>query len=309
MKKSLKARQNTRRRHYERRSFLHMERLEDRMVLSGASPVAVNDLYQAIIDQPLEIAPAAGVLANDTDAEGDPLSAIMFSGPNHGTLNLNADGSFLYTPTSGFVGTDSFVYLANDGTSFSHLAAVTLQVTGEGSAPVSEDDSYAVEEDSVLNIGFSEGVLANDTDAEGSPLAAALMAGPTNGTLALNADGSFTYIPNADFFGTDSFTYVASDGASEGNVATVTISIDPVNDLPVATNDSFSTDEDVELVGGSVLANDTDVDGDPLFAELQSGAQHGTLNRGPSPNAKLRPRPIASGTVRMSENRIAASSA
>ena len=71
MKNTLKARQNTRRRNYERRSFLRMERLEDRMVLSGASPVAVNDLYQAIIDEPLSISPTAGVLANDTDAEGD----------------------------------------------------------------------------------------------------------------------------------------------------------------------------------------------------------------------------------------------
>ncbi len=277
MKNTLKARQNTRRRNYERRSFLRMERLEDRMVLSGASPIAVNDLYQAIIDEPLSISPTAGVLANDTDAEGDTLSALLFSGPNHGTIDLQADGSFLYTPEAGFTGTDSFVYLANDGTSFSHLAAVTLQVTGEGGAPVSNDDSYTVEEDAVMNIGFTEGVLANDTDTEGSPLSAAVVTGPTNGTLALNADGSFTYIPNANFTGSDSFTYIASDGVNSGNVATVNLTVTAVNDLPTAVNDSFSTDEDTELTGGSVLANDSDPDGDTLSASLQSDVQHGTL--------------------------------
>ena len=93
------------------------------------------------------------------------------------------------------------------------LAAVTLQIAGEGSAPVAADDSFTTSEDGVLNIGFSEGVLANDTDADGDPLTAELVAGPTNGTLALNDDGSFTYIPNADFSGSDSFTYTATDGA------------------------------------------------------------------------------------------------
>ena len=278
MKSNHKAKSQTRRRHYERRQFLRMERLEDRMVLSGASPVAVNDLYQAIIDQPLAVEAASGVLANDTDAEGDALSAVLFTGPANGTLELAEDGSFNYSPNAGFIGVDSFVYLASDGESFSHLAAVTLKVTGEGSAPQSADDSYNVAEDSVLNIGFTEGVLANDTDAEGNELSAALVSGPTNGTLALNADGSFTYIPSANFTGTDSFTYIASDGSNDGNVATVNITIDPVNDLPVAANESYSVDEDGELTGDSVLANDTDVDGDPLTAVLESDVQHGTLN-------------------------------
>ena len=278
MKRTHKTRNQTCRRDYQRRKFLQMESLENRMVLSGASPVAVNDLYQVIIDQPLEIAPAEGVIANDTDAESDPQTAMLFTGPTNGTLNLNADGSFLYTPNDGFVGIDSFVYLANDGSSFSHLAAVTLDVTGEGTPPQSADDSYAVLEDEVLNIGFTEGVLANDTDAEGQVLSAALVTGPTNGTLALNADGSFTYIPGANFTGSDSFTYIASDGPNEGNVATVNISIDPVNDLPVAANDLYNAEEDAELIGESVLANDTDLDGDSLTATLESDAVHGSVS-------------------------------
>ncbi|MEX2174254.1 MAG: Ig-like domain-containing protein [Pirellulaceae bacterium] len=279
MKNLKKSRANgDRRRDYERRNFLRMERLEDRMVLSGASPVAVNDLYHAMIDQTLEIS-TSGVLANDTDAEGDALSARLFSGPTSGALSLNEDGSFAYTPNAGFSGTDSFVYYANDGESNSMLAAVTIEVDGAGDAPTSADDSFNVAEDSVLNIGFTEGVLANDTDPDGDPLSAALVTGPTNGTLALSADGSFTYIPAADFTGTDSFTYIASDGTNESVAATVTITVDPVNDLPVAVNDDFAMDEDgsLDATVGSVLANDTDVDGDSLTATLVSQPLHGTL--------------------------------
>jgi VCBS repeat-containing protein len=278
MKTLRKSRTTDRRRQYQRRNFLRLERLEDRTVLSGASPVAVNDLYQSLIDQPLDVSAPAGVLANDTDAEGDTLSASLFSGPANGTLDLNADGSFLYTPNAGFTGTDSFIYFANDGSTNSMLAAVTLQIDGNGAAPQAQDDSFNTPEDGVLNIGFSEGVLANDTDPDGDPLTATLVAGPTNGTLALNADGSFTYIPNADYTGSDSFTYTATDGAGVSNVATVNITIDPVNDLPTAENDAFTVDEDTDLaLTDSILANDTDPDGDPLTATLVSSAQHGTL--------------------------------
>ncbi|MCI0359598.1 MAG: cadherin-like domain-containing protein, partial [Planctomycetaceae bacterium] len=278
MKTLRKSKSADRRRQYQRRNFLRLERLEDRSVLSGASPVAVNDLYQGLVDQPLEVSAPAGVLANDTDAEGDALSANLFSGPANGSLTLNPDGSFSYTPTAGFTGTDSFIYYASDGSSNSLLTAVTLQVAGNGSAPQAQDDSFNVSEDSVLNIGFTEGVLANDTDADGDPLTATLVSGPANGTLALNADGSFTYIPTADFTGSDSFTYTATDGAGVSNVATVNITIDPVNDAPVAENDAFTIDEDGEMTAGdSVLANDTDPDGDPLTASLVSDVQHGTL--------------------------------
>ena len=277
MKTLRKTKAADRRRQYARRSFLRLEQLETRAVLTASSPVAMNDLYHGPVDQPLEVSATAGVLANDTDAEGDTLTASLFSGPANGTLTLNSDGSFLYTPAAGFTGMDSFMYLANDGTTTSMLAAVTLQIDGAGSAPVAVDDSFTGSEDGVLNIGSTEGLLANDTDAEGDPLTATLVAGPTSGTLALNDDGSFTYIPNADFSGSDSFTYTATDGAGVSNVATVNITIEGVNDLPVSQNDAFTTDEDTALAGTSVLANDTDADGDPLTAELVSDVQHGTL--------------------------------
>ena len=107
-------------------------------------------------------------------------------------------------------------------------------------------------------------------------LTAVLVSGPAHGTLTLNADGSFTYTPAANFNGTDSFTYKANDGAADSNVATVTSRSTAVNDAPVAVNDSYTTNEDTPLIdrrAPGVLANDTDVDGDPLDGGRWSAAR------------------------------------
>src|SRR5207249_501527 len=103
-----------------------------------------------------------------------------------------------------------------------------------------------------------------DTDVDGDTLTAVLVTGPTHGTLSLSANGSFTYTPAANYNGSDSFTYKASDGQAFSNVATVSLTITPVNDPPVAADDSGSTAEDTPLTVSApgVLGNDTDVEGD-----------------------------------------------
>ncbi|MGV0795305.1 Ig-like domain-containing protein, partial [Mycolicibacterium sp. XJ1819] len=101
-----------------------------------------------------------------------------------------------------------------------------------------------------------------------------LVDGPANGTLVLNADGSFTYTPDDDFYGTDTFTYLANDGELDGNTATVTITVNPVNDeAPIAVDDAYAVDEDgtLTVTGPGVLANDTDFDNDDLTAVLVDG--------------------------------------
>ena len=125
------------------------------------------------------------------------------------------------------------------------------------------------------------GVLSNDADPENDALFAVSATAPAHGTVALNADGTFTYTPNANFNGTDSFTYKRRRRhlAAPAPV-TVTITVNPVNDAPVATNDSYTTNEDTPLTvaaAAGVLANDTDVDGDPLHAVLVTGPAHGAL--------------------------------
>ncbi|RYD48505.1 MAG: tandem-95 repeat protein, partial [Verrucomicrobiaceae bacterium] len=379
--------------------------LLDNVAVTGAggpantAPVAVADTYNTPQDTAL-VVPAAGVLSNDTDAESDPLTAALNVGPTSGTLTLNPNGSFTYTPNSGFSGSDSFTYHANDGTLDSTIATVSITVnapavgalvngsfelgtpaslgpvTGwtlnatyptagapfgyvpDGSYPVNvpdgtrllifngganvytgvvsqqfattpgqtyalnlnagvfsngtagkkqrllvgvagtgtllsafEDiestagtaslglrsytftadsavttltiadgstaiapgslaigadllvdhvtvtavnvstnppvavsDTYTTVQDTPLVIA-SPGVLSNDTDADSDPLTAVVVANPTNGSVTLNANGGFTYTPNAGYNGSDSFTYRANDGALNSNIGTVSITV------------------------------------------------------------------------------------
>jgi CSLREA domain-containing protein len=241
------------------------------------APVAANDSYTTDEDTALTVN-TPGVLGNDTDVDGDPLTAVLVAGPAHGSLALNSDGSFKYTPAANYNGADSFTYKANDGQLDSNVATVKITINPVNDAPVAADDSYSTDEDTMLTVN-APGVLGNDTDVDGDSLTAVLVAGPAHGTLALNSDGSFKYTPAANYNGADSFTYKANDGQLDSNIATVKITINPVNDAPVAANDSYTTDEDTALTVNTpgVLGNDTDVDGDPLTAVLGAGPAHGTL--------------------------------
>src|SRR5262249_26749713 len=120
--------------------------------------------------------------------------------------------------------------------------------------PLAADDTYATNEDTPLTIA-APGVLGNDVDAEFNPLTATLVSAPAYGTLTLNPAGSLTYTPDTNFNGVDGFTYRASDGELLSDPATVTITVNPVNDAPVANDQSLVTDEDAQ-VSGSVTASD-----------------------------------------------------
>jgi hypothetical protein len=195
------------------------------------APVANNDSYSTPENTTLTVA-APGVLANDTDPNGLPLTALLVTGPSDGTLTLNSDGSFTYIPDTNFGGTDSFTYQASDGQFDSNVATVTITV---GNPPVANNDSYTANENTTLTVA-APGVLANDTNPTGQPMTAVLVTGPLDGTLTLNSDGSFTYAPDTNFTGSDSFTYQAVAGGLASNVATVTLK---VIDQPVAQNDTY----------------------------------------------------------------------
>jgi VCBS repeat-containing protein len=185
---------------------------------------AVGESSSTNEDVPLTIV-GAGVLTNDTDVENNPLTAILVSGPSHGTLTLNASGSFTYTPAANFNGTDSFTYKANDGTADSNIATVTLTVKAVNDAPVAKNDHYSTDKHATLTVA-GKGVLTNDFDVDSTALTAILVTGTSHGKLKLNADGSFTYTPDKNFNkGTDTFTYRVSDGSLTSNLATVTITV------------------------------------------------------------------------------------
>ncbi len=241
------------------------------------APVAIVDTYAATEDTSLNV-PAPGVLVNDTDIEGATLVPTLVRNALHGTVTLNADGSFQYVPVANYSGADSFTYSVSDGALSSLAVTVNLNVAGVNDAPTAVGNSYTATEDVVLSIA-APGVLAGDTDPDGNALRALLVTPPTRGALTLNINGSFGYTPAANLNGPDTFTYKANDGLLDSNIVTVTISVAAVNDVPVATADSYTTNQNAPLVvpAGGVLNNDTDGDGDVLTATLVTGPAHGTM--------------------------------
>jgi VCBS repeat-containing protein len=234
----------------------------------NAAPTAVAD--SATVKAGTSV--SGNVLTNDSDANGDALTASLKSGPAHGTVTLGANGAYTYTPTAGYSGADSFTYAASDGKA-SAEAKVTLTVTPPpNTAPVAVVDTAST----VATRTVIGNVLANDGDADGDALTASLKTGPANGTVTLQANGSYAYTAAAGFCGTDCFTYTLSDGKTTSSAEVRVTVAPPPNTLPVANGETVSTQATTPLTG-NVLANDSDADGDMLTASLASGPAHGTV--------------------------------
>ena len=248
------------------------------------APVAVDDSYGVNEGATLTIV-APGVLTNDNDPEGSPLTSVLVSGPaSASSFTLNADGSFTYTHNGSEAPTDSFTYKANDGALDSNVATVTITITGVNDPPVAVDDVGTTNEDTVLSVPAA-GVLTNDTDPDagdtktvvavngsGANVGTAITTAK-GATLTLNANGSYTYDPIAvaafqalDTGETDTgtFTYTMQDTAAVQSSATVTITITGVNDAPVVTTTSgasaFTEDGGAVVVDGGVTVTDVDVE-------------------------------------------------
>jgi len=205
------------------------------------------------------------LLQNDFDIDGDPISVVGFTQTSNGVLVQNQNGSFTYTPDENYNGVDTFEYTITDGNGGTDTATVTLTINPINDPPVANNDPDAIndgfvtDEDTSLNIGQNL-LLGNDTDADGDTLSITAFTQPANGTLVQNPNGSFTYTPDADFNGTDPFQYTITDGNGGFDTATVTLTVTPVNDAPVANDDSGTTDEDTS-VNIDLTTNDTDIDG------------------------------------------------
>ncbi len=239
--------------------------------------VAVDDNYLTATGQTLLVSPGNGLLANDLNPDGLALSAQLVDNVDHGTLSFTSIGVFSYTPAAGFTGVDSFQYRVFDTVGTSNVATVTITVD---TPPTADDDSYSLDEDMPLVVSAASGVLVGDADAENDPLTAVVEIPPLHGSLVLAADGSFTYTPMANYFGPDSFTYRASDGDQQSNLATVSLTVNPINDAPTANDDIYFGFQDAPIVAttqNGLLINDTDVDGPALSAILVSGVAQGTL--------------------------------
>ena len=210
---------------------------------------------------------ATDITLSGSDIDGDALTYTIVTGPAHGSLS--GTGSIkTYTPAANYNGTDTFTFKANDGTIDSSIATVTITVTAVNDAPFATNQSVNTAEDTAKPITLS------GSDPEGAPLTFTVVTQPLHGDLSGTAP-ELTYTPDANYYGPDSFTFKVNDGTVDSNTATVTITVTPVNDAPLAEEQSVSTAEDTAK---AITLTGTDVDYDTLTYSIVSQPAHGTLN-------------------------------
>jgi hypothetical protein len=263
-------------------------------------PLAPGFFFFVQQDTPLVVTADQGLLSDTTYGPNNGrLTTVVSSAPANGTLDLNPDGSFTYTPNPGYVGNDSFQYQVFDSTTgqLSGPGLVSLFVYAPpqsfpappGQPPIANNDSYQVNENNTLNVPPA-GVLANDVllPPNQATAYAFVEAYPQFGTLNPNIDGSFSYTPSKNFTGLDTFTYRVWewDGTNWtfSNAATVNITVVPFNFPPVANDDFYTLEAGNTfqvLPGKGVLTNDTDFENEPLTAVLVQGPKNGTVTLRP----------------------------
>ncbi|MBM3956824.1 MAG: tandem-95 repeat protein, partial [Gemmatimonadetes bacterium] len=236
-----------------------------------------------------------------TDIEGDPLAATVTALPADGQLFQTADGStpsdeitsvpatvtdalarVVYRPAPNEYDSPyaQFEFVVNDGAVDSAPATVTVNVLPVNDAPVAEAQSVTTDEDVSVDFALS------GSDVEGSSLTSAMWSPPAHGSVVVNADGTGTYTPDADYNGADSFEFTVFDGELTSEPAVVSITVNPVNDPPVIVPRDFVTDEDTPLV---LVLEAGDVDGDVLVFSVTTPPSHGVLALSPDGTGTYEP--------------------
>jgi hypothetical protein len=207
--------------------------------------------------------------------DGETYSFNIISNPSNGTVSLNGSQA-TYTPNQDWNGTDIFTFEATDDrTARTNVATATIVVNPVNDAPVANDVTVQMDENKEFNLFMPVTITLDATDIEGDNLAYSILSDPTNGTLG-SVDGvQIIYTPNQNFNGQDTFTYKANDGTDDSNIATVTITIDAVNDTPVTTNQAASTDEDTAV---DITLTSSDVEGDAVTYSIVNNSSNGTTS-------------------------------
>jgi hypothetical protein len=234
------------------------------------APIAVDDSFTT--DEDTVLNASEGVLANDYDVEGDAFSAFVVTNVSHGTLIFDPNGTFSYMPAPNYFGRDMFSYRATDGASTGNIATVTINVVPVNDAPVAADHLFSTSQDTPLNVP-APGVLANNSDIDSENLTALLVSNPAHGSVALNADGSFTYTPATDYFGADFFTYSASDGVTQSISKIVFIKTRLTTPLKIRCVGMNSNGTTLQVIGGTpsiytILVSTNNTDWFPLSTNV-----------------------------------------
>ncbi len=262
----------------------------DGLVDSLAATVSID--VAPVNDSPLANAQSVTVAEDSTvavtlagsDVDGDILSFSLVDAPAHGVLSGTAP-NLTYTPAANYNGPDGFTFLVNDGTVDSASAAVSLTVTAVNDAPLANPQSIATNEDT------AKAVTLTGSDVEANPLTFSVVVAPAHGALSGTAP-NLTYTPAANYNGPDSFTFKANDGQANSAPAVVAITVNAVNDTPVANPQSVTTTQDTAK---AITLTGSDVEGSALIYSVMTGPAHGALT-GTAPNLTYTPAAGYSGS-------------
>jgi len=227
---------------------------EGTVVFDNTAPEAADDQFALQVNS---VDNVLDVLTNDTDIDGDALTLVAVGSPANGQVE-NSGNVLLYTPDAGFTGSDSFSYTVEDGFGGQAQANVSVVVSEPNQLPVASDDSAST----VAGQSVTIDVLANDSDEDGDTLTVTSFSQPGNGTVSQDGN-ALIYTPADGFTGTDTFSYLISDGRGGEDTAQVQVTVNADNRPPVANPDFASGPAGEEIIV-DVLANDFDPDGDPL---------------------------------------------
>lgn len=252
-------------------------------VSPNTTPIADNDSATT----PTDTAVSIPVLSNDSDPDGDTLTIDHVGTPSNGSVTFDPDGTIIYTPNSGFSGTDTFTYTVCDPGGLCDDGTVTVMV--DNATPNAEGDSATTPTGTAVAIP----VLANDSDPNGDTLTIQNVTDASNGTVSISPDGTIIYTPDPGFSGDDRFTYTVCDTSGNCSTATVTVKVD--NAAPTGTADSASTPTDTS-VSIPVLVNDHDPNGDPLRVNDIGTPANGSATLNPDGTIVYSPDPGFSGT-------------